>query len=266
MGSNSQKYKFIKVKKDKDIETITLSRPEVLNALNIELVEELINEIKRVEEDDSIRFIILTGASDKAFCTGADLTERSVFEKDNTETFLDNLNNVANSIEDSKKIYIASIDGYALGGGLEIALACDFRLATEKSQFALPEVTIGVIPGAGGTARIVKTCGFTNAAKVLLSGERINASKAKDFGMLHEVVQDRSALANKLEEYLIFLIKTAPLSLSKAKECMNNYFRTIRKDLLEKERENYNSLLDTEDRKEGLSAFKQKRDPNFKGK
>jgi len=266
MGSNSQKYKYIKVDKIDDTATITLQRPKVLNALNKGILEELLREIVILEKDNTIRFVIITGAGEKAFCTGADLKERSAFSDDQTKGFLDKLNSIANSIEDSKKIYFASIDGYVLGGGLEIALACDFRLATEKSQFALPEVTIGIIPGAGGTVRVVKACGFTNASKVLLTGEKIIATKAKEIGILHEALDSRGKLNEKIEEYLILLRKTAPLSVAKAKECMNNYFGKIRKDLLTKERENYNSLLDTEDRKEGLDAFKQKREPNYKGK
>ena len=266
MGSNLPNYKEIKVGKKDYLIEITLSRPEVLNALSVQLVRELLSEIKRIEKDRTVRFAVLRGDGDKAFCVGADLKERAAFDDRRVEAFLNKLNDIGKRIEDSRIIYFAAIDGYALGGGLEICLPCDFRFATERSILGAPEVRVGVIPGAGGTQRLCNICGEKNAKKIVLLGEKFDAKTAYEYGILHEVVKDRRALEKKVEEYVGKLSECAPLAISKAKKCINYAFTKIRKKALQFERENYRKLLSSQDRKEGLAAFSEKRKPEYKGR
>jgi enoyl-CoA hydratase/carnithine racemase len=229
-------------------------------------LDELLFEINRVEKDNRIQYVILKGDGGKAFCTGADLKERAALTKKSVENFLDKLNDVSKKIEDSRIIYICAVDGYALGGGLEILLSCDFKLATEKSIFGLVEVRIGVIPGGGGSVRILNTCGLTNAKRIALLGEKFNAKDALKFGILHEVVKDRSALEIKVGEYIEILNKGAPLAISKLKKSLNYNFRKLRNSLLAFEQRQYIKILDTYDRREGIKAFEEKRKPRFKGR
>lgn len=266
MASNLPSYKHIRIKIKGQVQQIILSRSKVLNALNEKLLEELFCQIEVLEKKKEVSFVILRGEGEKAFSAGADLKERSAFDEKHVKSFLDKLNNIAIKIEDSRLIYFAAIDGYAVGGGLEIALACDFRIATKKSVLGLPEVRIGVIPGGGGIARLVNICGFANAKKIAFLGERIDAKSAKVLNLVHEVVQDKKMLDKKVDEYISLLDQGAPLALSSLKKCISYNFKKIRNQTLKFERDMYTKLLDTYDRKEGLKAFSNKRKPKFKGR
>ena len=257
--------RYVEVKMKGSTCFITLNRPEALNALNMDLVDELFGRIKGLEAQESVRFVVLQGVG-KTFCSGADIKEGDVFDKKRSSIFLDKLNTVTNIIEDSEKIYFALINGYALGGGFELVLACDFRFATKSSKFALPEVKLGVIPGAGGCARAVKVCGYANAVKIILTGRSFIAKEMFQMGTLHEVVDDSADLEKELAKYIGCLKKNAPRAVGYAKKCLNSHFGQLRTEYLKKERNSYKKLLDTYDKREGIKAFLEKRKPVFKGK
>jgi len=262
----TEKYKDIKVNRKGFIEEIILSRPLALNALSKNLISELLEEIRRVEKDETIRLVVLKSGINKAFCVGADLKERAAFRKKDVKSFLGRLNDITNRIEDSRLIYIAEVNGYAMGGGLEIVLACDFCIATKNSIFSLPEVKIGVIPGAGGTARIIEKCGLNKGKEIVLLGDQIKAEKALEYGIVNEVVKNEDELERSVIEYIEKLKRCAPLSLSYAKKCLNFSFKKYRNEVLKHEKEHYKKLIDTKDRKEGIRAFFEKRKAKFKGK
>jgi enoyl-CoA hydratase/carnithine racemase len=236
-----------------------------MNALNFDLVCELEEEILKLENSDGIRVVILSGQGEKAFCAGADLKERSAFDEEKTQIFLDKLNNVCNSIEDSKHIYIASINGFAFGGGFELALSCDFRFATANSMLGLPEVCIGVMPGAGGVSRAVKVCGISNAQMIAITGKKFEATEAKELQMIHEVFEAKAELEEYICKFAKELLANAPIAISNVKKAINYPFAQTRKQALNFERQLYSKLLTTKDKQEGLDAFLQKRHPKFLG-
>ncbi len=243
MKLDSNNYKFIKTSNKDFAKEIVLDRPDVHNALNERLLEELLNEINRIEKDKKVRFAVIKGSGKKSFSAGADLKEGHVLDKEKSKDYLYKFNKINNKIEDSRLIYFAAIDGYALGGGLELALACDIRIATSKSVFGLPEVKLGVIPGGGGISRLIKVCGFSNAKELVLLGEKIDSETAKYIDLINEVVENSAALENKVKEYISLMRETNPNALSQAKFCLNNDFKRERKRKLEFERKIYKKLL-----------------------
>jgi len=244
---------------------LTINRPEAANALSRTLVTRLRTELAALATVPTLTAVVIAGVEGKAFCAGADLKERLAMTLDQTRTFLDDLGGLVNAIADFPRPVIAAISGAALGGGLEIALACDFRLADTSARLGLSEVRLGIIPGAGGTQRLSRLCGVAVAKQLVLTGQRINAERALTLGLVSTVVpvgELRSAVSALATE----LSAGGPLALGQAKRAVNQGFDLPMAEALIVERQCYEVVLGSEDRNEGLHAFAEKRPPRFTGK
>ncbi|MVW79630.1 enoyl-CoA hydratase/isomerase family protein [Bordetella sp. 02P26C-1] len=248
------------------IATITLNRPEAMNSIDPETRAELHDAWKRIKHDDSIRVAILTGNGDKAFCTGSDLKKTMPPKESFAElTFGRSESDHLLAGLDTDKPLICAVNGYAMGGGMELALACDIRIASENAVFALSEVRIGSIPGAGGTQRLPRAIGLSNAMLMLLTGDRIDAQEAARIGLVSRVVR-RDDLLSSATAIASRIARNAPLSVRAVKRLVYNGLDMPLPAALEAERYAFGLLRDTEDRIEGRRAFQEKREPNYQGR
>ena len=244
---------------------ITVDRPKVLNALNAQTVEEIGRAFAEARDDDSVRVVILTGAGDKAFVAGADINELSqmtpITGKETAErgqrTFL--------SIERFPKPVIAAVNGFALGGGCELALACHIRIASDKAQLGLPEVTLGIIPGYGGTQRMARLLGKGKALELILTGDRIKADEAERIGLVNKVVPAEE-LMTVAEEMARTIAKRGPLAVRCAIEAVMSGSEMPFAEGQFLEATLFGLLASTADMKEGMTAFLEKRAADFKGR
>ena len=250
----------IKVEKKEEIGIITLKRPEARNALNRKMIQELGDALTGLENDPQIRSIIITGNKD--FCAGADIKEMNAIKPEEIETFCKWGHKVFDQLENMGKPVIAAINGFALGGGCELALACDIRIAGEGAKFGQPEVNLGLIPGFGGTQRLSRLVGIGKAKEMILTGDIINAKEASSIGLVNKVVKDEELLV-KAEEMATIIAQKAPVAVKMAKTLINEN-QEIKKGL-EKELEFFARCFTTQDRLEGINAFLEKRTPKFKG-
>lgn len=254
----------IEVHIEEQIATITINRPPVRNALNYETLHEITEALDTIEENDQIRVMIFTGAGEKAFAAGADINQLA--RKKPVEEFIPGgISDVYRRIEKSNKVSIAAINGYALGGGLELALACDIRIASENVKLGLPELNLGVIPAAGGTQRLAKIVGRGVAMDVILTGEFLLAEEAKQYGLVSKVVRQDELLeaARKKAEAII---QKGPLAVQLAKLAVSKSSDIDIDSGLLIERLTQAVLHGTEDKAEGTKAFLEKRSPKFSGK
>ena len=255
--------KYIKLEiKDKTL-IIYLNRVEKLNALNSTMIKELDKVFTQYLNDESVRCVVITGAGDKSFVAGADIKEMEAFSSLEAADYSNKGINLFNKIEAYTKPIIASINGYALGGGCELAMACHIRYASPKSLIGLPEVTLGLIPGYGGTQRLRNLVGLGKASELIFSGKYIKSEEALKIGLINKICEDPMeesvALANKIS-------KNSPLAIKYAIQSMvsglnNNYL-----DSFDIENNLFSNLFDTDDSKEGINAFLNKRPPKFNGK
>jgi len=241
---------------------VRLNRPEALNALNTELLTELSAALDAAEADDSVRCLVLTG-SDRAFAAGADIKEMS--DKSYAQMFaLNFFGPAARRIEQFRKPIVAAVAGYALGGGCELAMLCDFIIAAETAKFGQPEINLGVMPGIGGTQRLPRAVGKAKAMDMVLTARMMDAAEAERAGLVSRVVP-----ADKmLEEALAAAAKIAgqsPLAVAMNKELVNAAFETTLSTGVAMERRLFHSLFAFDDQKEGMAAFVEKRKPAFKG-
>jgi methylglutaconyl-CoA hydratase len=248
---------------------VTLNRPTAANALSRALVAaltELCGELAReISAGGDVRVVVVTGAGDKAFSAGADLKERRTWTLDDTRVFLGEINALMNAIEDLPRPVIAAINGVAFGGGLELALACDIRIAADTAEMGLTEVRLGIIPGAGGTQRLARIASVAAAKELILTGRRIGAARARELGIVSEVVAS-AELPEVAARWAAEVAAAAPLALGAAKRAIGyGQGRTLASGLCF-ERTNYEEVLVTEDRNEGLAAFIEKRPPAYKGR
>jgi len=242
-----------------NILTITLSNNSV-NTISINILEELDKAIDDINYD-KIRCIIFN--SDQShFCAGADLKERSGFSHKQTIDFLDSLNHLYNKIEQLEIPSISVINGACLGGGLELALSCDFRIGCENSVYSFPETSIGIIPGAGGTQRMTRLTGISKSMEWIFTSKRYSSDEALSDGVIDFLVNS-SDINEFVDEFVSSIIKNAPIAIKAAKKSINSAFIDLG---FKVEREQYLNTLKSEDRNEGLSSFKDKRDPNWKNK
>jgi len=250
----------IKLEKKKGIGIIMLNRPEVRNALNRKMIHELGDAFTGLENDPQIRSIIITGNKD--FCAGADIKEMNAIKPEEIETFCRWGHKVFDQLEGMGKPVIAAITGFALGGGCELALACDIRIAGESAKLGQPEVNLGLIPGFGGTQRLSRLVGIARAKEMILTGKIINAKEAASIGLVNRVVKDEELMI-AVEEMAQVIAQKAPIAVKMAKKLINENQEI--KEGLEKEIDFFVQCFATQDRLEGINAFLEKRKPEFKG-
>ena len=250
---------------DAAIAVLTINRPKALNALNAQAIAELQQAISIVAARPDARALILTGSGEKAFVAGADISEMAGFTHAQALAFSIEGHKIGEGLAALGIPTIAAVNGYALGGGTELALACDFIYASEKAKFGLPEVTLAVIPGFGGTQRLTRLVGPARAKEIIFTGEMFDAAKAKEIGLVLEVLPADRLLPH-CKEIAAKIAKRGPLAISRAKQVIDQGADlpiALSNDL---ERKAFAGLFDTLDQREGMKAFVEKRPPNFTGK
>lgn len=256
------KYEYIVVERHEQIGLARLNRPAVRNALNAALMDELATALERFDEDDGIRALIVTG-DERAFAAGADITEMataSAIEMLQRQRFAQ-----WERIRKLRKPLIAAVSGYCLGGGIELAMACDMIVAAECAQFGQPEINLGIIPGAGGTQRLTKALGKARAMELILTGRMMGAAEAFAAGLLTKVTPDERFLDEALRLARAIASKP-PIAAQMAKDAVLKSFDLSIEQGIDYERKNFLLLFATEDRTEGMAAFLGKRKPEFTGR
>lgn len=244
---------------------ITLNRPDKLNALNYQLFSELDDLIQKIELDESIRAIIITGSGEKAFAAGADIVELNKSNRRSGKQFSEYGSKVMLRLEQLRIPVIAAINGFALGGGLELALSCHIRFASEKAKMGQPEVNLGIIPGYGATQRLPRILGKAKALELIISGNTVNAITAKEIGLVNEVFSHEDLLPKTIE-FINLVLTKAPIAVSAAVETvMASDYLDIQEGLLFESRL-FGDVCGTEDFQEGTKAFIEKRNAVFIGK
>jgi enoyl-CoA hydratase len=262
IDGSSMSPTLLLVSREDSCAIIQFNRPEVLHALNMKLMEELVETLEELDRDPAIRCIILTG-NEKAFAAGADIKEMA--EASSVEMLIRDQFARWDRIRKIKKPIIAAVSGFALGGGCELAMACDMIIASESARFGQPEISIGVMPGAGGTQRLTRAVGKVKAMELILTGRMITANEALSAGLINKVVpvevylDEAKTLAREVSS-------KPPLAVRLAKEAVLKAFDTTIEGGLEFERKNFYLLFSSEDQKEGMKAFSEKRPPVWKGK
>ncbi|WP_258105455.1 enoyl-CoA hydratase/isomerase family protein [Marinoscillum sp. MHG1-6] len=256
--------KNLKLSTDGSILTITINRENKLNALNMETLAELKEIIQSVYDDKEISGVILTGAGEKAFVAGADITEFSQLNEMNARKFAEEGQEIFDLIENCHTPIIAVVNGFALGGGCELAMACHMRIATGNAQFGQPEVNLGIIPGYGGTQRLTQLIGKGLAFEYLMTGEMIPAEKALAHGLANYVEPDKTAALEKANVLLEKIINKAPIATGLIMDCVNAHFNK-EENGFQTEANAFARCCGTEDFKEGAAAFVEKRAPKFTG-
>lgn len=248
---------------NKQIAWVTINRPEVLNAMNESVLTELVSSIQSCIDDTSVGVIILTGAGDKAFVAGADIKNMQSMEPGDALEFGKTGQLMTLTIENSPKPVIAAVNGFALGGGCEISLACHIRVASETATFGQPEVQLGILPGWGGTQRLPRLVGTGIANEIITTGRMVSASEAKEIGLVNHVVP-AELLNEKCEKIANQILKNGPNAIAKSLECIREGVGRSTKEGLIIEVENFSKLFGTDESTEGLTAFIEKRSPNFR--
>jgi enoyl-CoA hydratase/carnithine racemase len=244
---------------------ITLNRPDARNALSRDVNLQLKELSDELADREDVRAIVITGSGDKAFCAGADLKERRGVSAAETGPYVNAIAGAINAWAESLKPTVCAMNGSAYGGGLELALACDFRILVEGAELGLTEVKLGIMPGAGGTQRLPRLIGEARAKEMVLLGRRISAARALEFGLVHQVVP-RAGLKAATDAILAELATCAPLSIRWAKTAIDRGYGKPMAEGLDIERECYDATLFSEDRDEGLAAFAEGRPPVYRGR
>lgn len=258
-------YENLLIAIENKIALVTLNRPTKLNALNKDTLAELHAAFSDLEKDDTVQVIILTGSGEKAFVAGADIAEFANFSaQEGTQLAAEGHQKVFDHIENLKKPVIAAVNGFALGGGLELAMACHFRVASDNAKMGLPEVTLGLIPGYGGTQRLPQLVGKGRAMEMIVTATMISAAEAKEYGLVNHVVP-QSELIEFCQGLAQKICKNAPVAISEAIQAVNANFDKS-KNGYETEISAFGRLFSTSDFKEGTTAFLEKRKANFSGK
>jgi len=258
-------YSSLLVKTDEGICTITINRPDKLNALNRTVIIELSAAIDQVYTDPAIKSAIVTGAGSKAFVAGADISEFMELDaRQGEELARTGQKLVFDKVEKCPKPIVAAVNGFALGGGCELALACHFIYAVESAKFGQPEVNLGLIPGYGGTQRMTQLIGRNRSLELLMTGNMIAAKEAMEYGMVNKVTANIDELIQKVKETLLLIQSKSPLAITKVIECVNNFDHT--QQGYDFEIKKFGECFTTQDAKEGATAFVEKRKANFKGK
>lgn len=258
-----QDYQNVLVATKDGITTVTINRPSAMNALNSATLQELDAVFAELLTDAATKAVIVTGAGDKAFVAGADLGEMSKMTALEGRAFGDLGHKVFDAIENFPKVVIAAINGYALGGGCELAMACDIRLASTKAKFGQPEVTYGIIPGFGGTQRLPRLIGKGLAKQYIYTGDMFDAEEAHRIGLVN-VVTTPEELITAAEAMLAKILKKSPLAVTSAKDVIDRGLEMTQDLGMKYEAQAFGVCFATEEQKEGMAAFLEKRKPNFK--
>ncbi|MGD1925359.1 MAG: enoyl-CoA hydratase [Paracoccaceae bacterium] len=255
-------YTCIECETREHVGLIRFDRPKALNALNTQLLNELASALEKFDADDRIGAIVLTG-NEKAYAAGADITEMQ--PKSFVDVFKENMfGSQMQTIENTRKPIIAAVAGYALGGGCELAMACDFILAADTAKFGQPEINLGVIPGIGGTQRLTRFVGKSKAMEMNLTGRMMDADEAERSGLVSRVVPADN-LVDEAVKTAAKIAEKSPLAVMAAKEAVNRSYETTLAEGIRYERRIFNALFATQDQKEGMAAFVEKRSAKFKG-
>lgn len=244
---------------------LTIDRPQAMNALNAQVLNELKVFLKEVRAEKDLRCLVLTGAGEKAFVAGADIKEMNAIDLSQSAAFAENGQGVFQMIEDLPMPVIAAVNGFALGGGLELAMACDFILAAKTAKLGLPEVSLGLIPGYGGTQRLARYCGKGIARLMALTGDIFSAEQCAAWGLVALVVEPQDLMPTALK-MANTVAKRSPKAVALAKSAVNRGFDVSQSEGMEIEAKSFYEVFNSEDKKEGVQAFIEKRTPNFSGK
>jgi len=244
---------------------LTLNRPKVMNSFNFDLLNALKEEVEALRFNANIRVVIITGSGQKAFCAGADLKERADLSELQVKAFIFTIRNLFTAIEDLNKPVIAAINGVALGGGMELCLACDIRIAATSASMGLTETRLAIIPGAGGTQRLPRLIGRGKAKELIFTGRRIDAQEALQIGLVNKLCE-KNVLLDECQKMAAMICDAGPIAIEQAKYAINNGLETDLHTGLGIESNAYWVTIPTEDRLEGLAAFREKRKPVYRGK
>ena len=255
-------YENVLVERDGPVAVITVNRPKSMNALNSLTLRELTQAVRECADE---RAIILTGTGDRAFVAGADISEMAPMTPWQAREFSELGHVLTALIEDIPCAAIAAVNGYALGGGLELAVACDMIFASDNAKLGLPEVSLGVTPGFGGTQRLVRLVGKLKAKEMIFTGDMVDAKTALDIGLVNEVLPREKLLA-RCKEIAAKIATRGPLAVARAKRLVERGYDMPLRAANRQEAESFALLFDTEDRREGMRAFVEKRPPKFTGK
>ncbi len=257
-------YKNIKLELFDNYAILKIDRPKALNALNPETVSELNMAYEEIEKLDNIKVVILTGGGEKSFVAGADIKAMSNLTVNEAYKFAMAGQKLGLNINESDKIYIAAVNGFALGGGCELALACDFAYASEKAKFGQPEVGLGVIPGFGGTQRLTRVIGLAKTKELVYTGDMVKADEAMRLGIVNKVFSPETLMEETIKT-AEKIAKNAPLAVSNSKKVINKGLSMDMHQAVELETLAFASLFGSKDQKEGMKAFMEKRKADFKG-
>ena len=255
----------IRVATDGGVGTLTIDRPESLNALNSAVLEELEEALEALDADQSVEALVLTGAGTKAFISGGDIREMLGLDMPGARSFSRDGQRLMLFIQNMRKPVLAAVNGYALGGGLELALACDFIYASEKARFGLPEVTLGVLPGFGGTQTLARLIGPGRAKELIFTGRILSAGEALEWGLVNAVFPE-GELLGRARETALRIAGNGSVAVANAKRAIVRGLDQARADGFRTENELFAALFATADQKEGMKAFLEKRKPEFKDK
>ena len=247
------------------VATLTLNRPEVMNSFNFAMLKALKAQIDEIRFDAGVRVVIITGAGEKAFSAGADLKERATMSPVDVRKFIFTIRNLFTDIEELGKPVIAAVNGAAFGGGTELALASDIRIAAENASMGLTETRLAIIPGAGGTQRLPRLVGRGKAKELIFTGRRVGAREALEIGLVNQVCPIEDLLIES-RKMAAMICETGPIAIEQAKYAINKGIETDMTTGLAIESNAYWVTIPTEDRLEGLKAFREKRKPVYKGK
>jgi enoyl-CoA hydratase len=244
---------------------VKVDRPEALNALDLETLTALRDRLRELARDIETRVVVLTGAGDRAFIAGADIAYMSGLDAEEAKAWGDLGHEVAGLLEAMPQPTIAAINGFALGGGCELALACDIRYASARAKLGQPEINLGIIPGWGGTQRLARTTTLGFAKELILTGRTVDADEALERGLVNAVTEPEELLPRAIEAALQLAAKS-PLALEAAKQAVNQALHGDHAENLAREADRFGELFASQDAKEGLTAFTEKREPRFSGR
>jgi len=256
-------YSNLLLSQEDSILTITINRESKLNALNIATLEELRQAVSELMDDKSIKGVIITGAGEKAFVAGADISEFTGVDATHARKFAEEGQEVFQLIEDCHTPIVAVVNGFALGGGCELAMACHMRIATADAKFGQPEVNLGLIPGYGGTQRMTKLIGKGRAFEFMMTADMITADKANEMGLVNHVADNKEAAMDLAIAMLTKIGTKAPIAIGQLVDCINHVYGN--ENGYQVEANAFANCVNTEDFKEGVDAFMNKRQANFKG-